>query len=85
MDGQCGPLTRRTLQKRLGVPTDGVWGPATTRALQRALERREATMDSPFAMAPLASIFDEERPVYMTPEKAARALMEDETAGHPHG
>ena len=35
VDGICGPLTKKRMQKWLGVAEDGLIGPATTKALQK--------------------------------------------------
>ena len=35
VDGKFGPLTKKALQRALGVTADGIIGPQTVRALQR--------------------------------------------------
>jgi len=37
VDGRIGPNTRKAVQAKLGVKSDGVWGRLTISTLQRAI------------------------------------------------
>lgn len=53
VDGVFGPLTKRALQRHLGVTADGVFGPVTKCALQRHLEVRTDGVIGPITVRAL--------------------------------